>query len=171
MKSDGKNRESYRLKGYDYSQEGSYFVTLCTKDRKPLFGEINNGVMQLTRAGETAVACWKEIPQHFTNVELDEFIVMPDYIHGIILIIKTFRRDVQLNIPTDLPADDYFSQISPKRGSLAVVMRTYKAAVTTVCRQNGIRGFVWQRGYHDHIIRDAKSLSLIHRYIIANPRH
>jgi putative transposase len=171
MKSDEKNRQSYRLKGYDYSQEGSYFVTLCIKDREHLFGEITNGVMQLTRVGEIAVSCWKEIPQHFTNVELDEFIVMPDHIHGIIMIREPFRRDVQLNIPTDAPTDDYFSRISPKRGSLAVVVRTYKAAVTTICRQNGIGEFEWQRGYHDHIIRDAESLSLIRRYIIANPRH
>ena len=183
MKIDDMNRQSYRHNGYDYSQVGSYFVTLCTKDKEPLFGEIDSGVMRLTRAGGIAAACWKRIPEHFTNVQLDEFVVMPDHIHGIIRIVETLSRDVQLNIPTPLsrslpthppthpPTDDYFSRISPKRGSLAVVVRTYKAAVTTICRQNGIGEFVWQRGYHDHIIRDSDSLSRIRRYIIGNPQH
>ena len=179
MKIDETNRKSYRRKGYDYSQEGNYFVTFCTKEKAHLFGEIRNGVMHLARAGEIAASCWKEIPRHFTNVELVEFVVMPDHVHGIIVIVKTLRRDVQLNIqtpfpkhsPTAPPTDDYFSRISPKRGSLAVVVRTFKAAVTTLCRQNGIGEFEWQRGYHDHIIRDKESLDQIRQYIIANPRH
>jgi REP element-mobilizing transposase RayT len=166
MGNERKNRQSYRLRGHDYSQVGEYFVTLCTKDREHLFGEITNGVVQLTKAGEIAIACWKEIPLHFTNIELDEFIVMPNHIHGILSITETLRRDVQLNIPTD----DYFSRISPKRGSLAVVVRTYKAAVTTICRKNGIGEFAWQRGYYDHIIRDNDSLDRIRAYIIRNPQ-
>ena len=103
---------------------------------------------------------------HSPRAELDEFIVMPDHIHGIIVIAETVRRDVHLNIPTD----DYFSRISPKRGSLAVVVQTYKAAMTTVCRQNGICEFEWQRGYRDHIVRDADSLSRIRQYTTKKPR-
>jgi putative transposase len=113
--------------------------------------------------------------------------VMPDHIHGILEIVDSYRRDVQLNIPTDeqsriptgdamnnpmhILTDDYFSQISPKRGTLKVVVQTYKAAVTTICRQNGIGEFEWQRRYHDHIIRDADSLFRIRHYIRANPFH
>jgi len=96
---------------------------------------------------------------------------MPDHIHGVLTIVETVGRDVQLNIPTDDLTDDYFSLISPKRGSLAVVVRTYKAAVTTICRKNGIGEFEWQRGYYDHVIRSEESLSRIRRYILSNPHH
>lgn len=118
-----------------------------------------------SRAGEIAIVCWKELPLHFAFIEIDEFVLMPDHVHGILRIVKNERRDVQLNIPTD----DYFSRISPRRGSLAVVVRTYKAAVTTICRQNGIGEFKWQSGYHDHIIRNTSLLARIRAYINLNP--
>lgn len=83
-----RRRNSLRLSGYGYSQIGAYFVTMCTKDRDPLFGTIENGMMRLTEAGEIAAECWKQIPGQFPNTELDEFVVMPDHLHGIIVITK-----------------------------------------------------------------------------------
>lgn len=162
-----RRRKQIRLKEYDYSQPGEYYVTICTKDRVHCFGEVMNEEMNLSMIGEIADRCWKELPGHFLNIELDEFVVMPNHIHGIVLILDNpGSRDVRSNIPTD----NYHSRISPKRGSLGVIVRAYKAAVTTLCRRNGIHDFGWQSGYYDHVIRDEKSLMRIRDYIAANPQ-
>ncbi len=83
---DKHHRRSIRLKGYDYSQPGAYFVTVCTQDSAFLFGEVVNGVMVLSGWGRVVVACWRGIPEHFPNVELDASVVMPNHMHGIIII-------------------------------------------------------------------------------------
>jgi putative transposase len=157
-----RRRKNIRLKEYDYSLPGEYFVTICTKDHIHSFGEIVNEEMKLLMIGEIADRCWKELPVHFMNIELDEFVVMPNHIHGIIVIKENdYGRDVQLNVPT---------RLSPKKGTLSIIIRTYKAAVTTLCRRNNINGFGWQSGYFDHIIRDEKSLIRIRDYIATNPQ-
>ncbi len=81
------HRESIRLKDYNYSENGAYFVTVCTQNRENLFGEIVEGKMILSQAGKIVLNCWQEIPQHFQNVELDEFCIMPNHFHGIIFIV------------------------------------------------------------------------------------
>ena len=162
--SNTRRRKRIRLKEYDYSQPGEYFVTICTKDRVHSFGAIANEQMNLSTIGTIACNCWKELPKHFPDVALDEFAVMPNHIHRIVCIIENPGRDVRSNIPTD----DYHSRISPKQGSLGVIVRSYKAAVTTLCRRNSIHDFGWQPGYYDHVIRDEKSLSRIRDYIAAN---
>jgi putative transposase len=78
------DRRSIRLQGYDYSQSGAYFVTICTFQRQHLFGAVNNGEMQLNVTGQIVSAIWQKIPQHFPSVEIDEVILMPDHLHGII---------------------------------------------------------------------------------------
>lgn len=83
------HRKSMRLKGFDYAQEGLYFLTICTHDRKMIFGEIQNGEMQLNAAGLIAQNCWNEIPNHFPNVQLHAFVIMPNHVHGIIEILTT----------------------------------------------------------------------------------
>ena len=82
------HRRSIRLKGYDYTQQGAYFVTICTHQRNCLFGEIVDGEMKLNTNGEIARGSWLSIPRHFQNVELDEFVIMPNHLHGIILIVN-----------------------------------------------------------------------------------
>ena len=83
----GKYRiDSTRLKGWDYSCEGFYYVTICTKDKRPYFGSIEDGEVQLSAIGEIAVSYWMEIPEHFSNVGIDEFVVMPNHVHGIVVI-------------------------------------------------------------------------------------
>jgi putative transposase len=159
-----RRRKQIRLQGYDYSTPGGYFVTICTRDYRRVFGEIIDGRMRLGNMGEIAVRCWKDLPKHFGDIELDEFIVMPNHIHGIIIIHDNPRRDVQLNIPTG----NYHSRISPQRGSLGVIIRTYKAAVTTNCRQQGCRDFKWQSRFYDHIIRNEQSLNRVREYISTN---
>ena len=114
--------------------------------------------MRLSQEGIIAQQCWKQIPRHFENVELDEFVVMPNHIHGII-ILNDHGRDVQLNVPT---------RLSPKKGSLSVIIRTYKAAVTTECRRKGLSDFRWQSRFYEHIIRSDKDLDKIRDYISGN---
>jgi len=80
------HRRSIRLQGYDYSQSGAYFITTCTQNRECLFGEIHNGKMYLNEYGEIAKKCWVEIPKHHQNVQLDEYVIMPNHIHGIVVI-------------------------------------------------------------------------------------
>ena len=164
------HRRSIRLRGYDYSQSGAYFITLCTKNRSSFLGTIVNGEMRLSPIGEVSKKLWYEIPRHFLDVQLDEFVVMPNHIHGIVLLRgdpqRPSGRDVQLNIPTP---QDYYSRISPKKKTLSVIIRTYKAAVTTWCRKSGFTGFQWQAGFYDHIIRSEKSLNRIGSYIATNP--
>jgi putative transposase len=169
------HRRSLRLKGYDYSQSGAYFVTVCTENREPLLGTIVDGEMRPSPVGEVSGRLWGEIPHHFSDVQLDEFVIMPNHLHGVIILWSDkedqnldfpTRRDVQLNVPTK----GYFSEISPKKNTLSVIIRTYKAAVTTWCRQNGFTGFQWQAGFYDHIIRNEKSLNRIRAYIATNPQ-
>ncbi len=176
------HRHSIRLRGYDYSSSGAYFITANVQDRLCLFGAVHQNGVDLNDIGNIARQCWENIPFHF-HVELDEFIIMPDHMHGIIFILpnddnrrgdphddnrrgvpnqdirrgvrdQDIRRGVQLNAPTlnakmNAPTrkDNYYSNISPQKKSLSVIVRTYKAAVTTICRENGFHHFRWQENY------------------------
>jgi REP element-mobilizing transposase RayT len=88
------HRRSIRLKGYDYRRQGAYFVTICTHDRLCLFGEVVGGEMRLNEYGRIALGCWKEIPLHFPQAELDAFVVMPNHVHGIIVLTVGARHAV-----------------------------------------------------------------------------
>ena len=83
------HRRSIRLKGYDYTRAGAYFVTICTKDGACLFGDVADGVMRLNQMGHIVRQCWLAIPDHFPHVLLDEFVVMPNHVHGILVIMPT----------------------------------------------------------------------------------
>lgn len=164
------HRGSIRLKGYDYASPGWYYITICTHSRECFFGDVNDGKMVSSQIGKTAKEYWLEIPDHFTHVELDEFVVMPNHIHGIV-IINDDRRGVRSNAPTDANIDpqNYFTQISPKSGTLGVIIRSYKSSVTRWCRKNEYEYFQWQRGFYEHIIRNEPELYEIRKYIINNP--
>jgi putative transposase len=157
--------ESIRLKGWDYRNPGYYFVTICTKNREPYFGHIINGEMHLSPVGEIAVQCWREIPYHHTGVGLDEFVIMPNHAHGIIVICNP----VGTLYATSLPDKSTMSEISLRAGSLGVIIRSYKSAVTRLAGLNGFKEFAWQSRYYDRIIRDESSLHRIRQYIIDNP--
>jgi REP element-mobilizing transposase RayT len=166
----GKYRiESIRLKGWDYTSPGEYFVTICTKGMVEWFGRVNGNVMQMNDIGDVARRCWIEIPQHHTDIALDEFIVMPNHVHGIIVINEHHgenRRDVAGNVSTGTTPS-----ISPKSGSLSAIIRSYKSAVTNWCAKHGYDDFTWQPRFYDHIIRNDKSLNTIREYIRNNPAH
>ena len=163
---------SARLRTWDYSWPWWYYVTIVVGDRRCVFGTVRRGHVEPSALGQAAVSFWREIPLHHRHVELDEHIVMPNHVHGIIVLHhrdeedKPDRRDVQLNVSTVNP---FFSNISPPSGSLSVVIRTFKAAVTTWARENGFRTFKWQERFHDHIIRGENDLRRIREYITLNP--
>ena len=155
-------RKSIRLKGYDYSQQGMYFVTVCTYNHHFLFGHIAEERMILNNAGRFANKCWVEIQEHFTHVALDEFIIMPNHIHGIIIING---KNVGANNYSPLQINQFRS---PSR-TIGSMIRGFKIGVTKWFRANTNVYNVWQRNYYEHIIRNEKKLNKIREYIINNP--
>jgi putative transposase len=166
-------RDSLRLKGYDYSEPGEYFITICTADRRQIFGEIDGGRLRLSVLGKIVDECWRKIPEHFAHTSLPAFQIMPNHMHGIIHIGPC--RGVQLNAPTENlvagPTGDMFSAISPGKGTLGVIVRTFKAAVMSEARRGGryLGHSLWQRSFYDRIIRDDREHFLVEQYITLNP--
>jgi putative transposase len=157
------NRRSIRLKGYDYSQEGVYFVTICSANGKCLFSDINNGHIDLNHFGEIVYRCWLDIPIHYPNVQLDEFVVMPNHIHGIVIID---RQIVGVQNIEPLQQNRY-QHIIP--GSLGAIIRGFKIGVTKWLHRYKNIHRIWQRNYYEHIIRNESELNRIRKYIIENP--
>lgn len=166
-------RRSIRLRGYDYSQEGGYFVTICNKDRTCLFGTIVENKMQLNEAGRFVDDCWKQIPTHFPRVILDEYKIMPNHVHGIIMIegnvgvqnLEPLQKS--LREPTHETPENKFQHIIPN--SMGSIVRGFKIGVTKWFRQNTRVHVVWQRNFYEHIIRNDDSLNRIREYIMYNP--
>jgi len=173
---DRHHRRSIRLKGRDYTQPGAYFVTICTRERECLFGEIVDGVMRLNEAGHAAQQCWMDIPDHFPQVVLDEAIIMPNHIHGIIM---THRRGEASAIPPHVSQEQPRSNASPlqKRPngtqprSLSAIVQNFKSMSSR--RMKAARGMlrapVWQRNYYEHVVRNDEELKSIREYILRNP--
>lgn len=159
------HRRSIRLKGYDYSQPGWYFVTLCTQNREMLFGDVVNGKMVLNSGGKIAKICWVDILTHFSNVDLDKFIIMPNHVHGIIHIIGN-NNVVGVQDFEPLRKNKY-QKIIPY--SLGSIIRGFKTGVTKWFRKNTDIYNVWQRNYYERIIRNEPELNRIRKYIIDNP--
>ena len=163
-----KRRRSLRLRGYDYSQPGAYFVTICTRNRLPIFGRIDQGRMLLNNCGKIATRKWEQLDKRFPEIEIDEFIVMPDHMHGIIVIpdptgvwaIHELPRQREKNSP-----------IARRRMTLPMVIGFYKMNTAKAINiANNTRGtHVWQRNYYEHIIRNEDSLNRIRHYIQENP--
>jgi len=153
-------RHSIRLKDYDYSQPGAYFVTIAAFQHENLFGEIMNGEMRLNEYGNIAEECWRAIPEHFPNMELGVYVIMPNHVHGII-VIHEYK-----SLPSVRAR--HASPLRPngvKPNSLGAVVGSFKSAVTHNIGQTNI----WQRNYYEHVIRNEKEWDRIHRYIESNP--
>lgn len=164
------NRKSIRLKNYDYAQEGWYFVTICTKNRIHLFGKISNRQMKLNDQGKIVSGKWNEIPQHYPNVELDEFIVMPNHIHGILHITYTVGvQNVEplQNVESLQNRVNRYQHIIP--GSVGSIIRGFKIGVTKWFRKNTDIHNVWQRNFWENIVRNETDLVRIREYIKHNP--
>ncbi|MBI2172040.1 MAG: transposase [Chloroflexi bacterium] len=162
-------RRSIRLPGYDYASPGGYFVTLCTFQRLPLFGDIVNGEMHLNNCGRIAQDCWNAIPGHFPNARLDAFIVMPNHVHGVLWLTPVGAQHaapLRSAVPRHTATPN---NVLP--GSLGAIVRSYKSAVSrnaSTIHQTTPR-FLWQRNYYERIIRDDAELNAVRQYIIDNP--
>ena len=171
------HRCSIRLKNYDYSQPGAYFVTICVHCRVCLFGEIINGKMQLNEVGQIVVECFKEIPQHFRNVEHDVFVVMPNHIHGILFITPATHACRHAGPKTQLPIETSWARhasplhsATPKLPPLGTIVGSFKSAVTRrVNLQHNLSGkCLWQRNYYEHVVRDEAELQQLREYVVNN---
>jgi len=165
------HRRSVRLYGYDYSETGSYFVTICTHEQTPLFGKINNGEMQLNSYGRIANKHWMSITSQFPNTFLHEFVIMPNHIHGIIEINNNPapKNNHELSNHDMINPGGFAGTMNPMPCvNLARIVRWYKGRTTFECRKKQFT-FAWQRSYYEHIIRDDEDHYRIAEYIINNP--
>ncbi|KKR07646.1 MAG: hypothetical protein UT32_C0008G0001 [Parcubacteria group bacterium GW2011_GWC2_39_14] len=164
-------RRSTRLPGYNYARPGMYFVTICTHKKEMLFGEIKSNQIVLSDLGDNVEYYWKEIPKHFPNTTLQEYVVMPNHFHGIIVISATLTADVGVQNFEPLHRlipHNAFQKIIPK--SIGSIVRGFKIGVTKWSRNNGKNYIVWQRNFYEHIIRNEIELLNIKKYIINNPQ-
>jgi len=142
-------RKNPRLPGYDYSQAGAYFVTICTKNRKWFLGEIRKGVMRPSKAGKMVLSVWQKLPDRFPNMSIDEHIVMPNHLHGVVIIGD--------------------NQDDASAASLGAMVRAFKALTASKIRSDGEADFGWQRNYFEHVVREERSSNRIREYIQTNP--
>lgn len=164
------HRRSIRLKEYDYSQAGLYFITICTQDRECLFGDVRNGIVELSHIGKIAHNIWYEIPQHFDHGELDEFVLMPNHLHGIIVIRRgLINQTPTTNHPTATNDQNQWVLMQNPKQTLGKIIRFYKAKTTRLVHDRGFNYFVWQRNYYEHIIRKEYELNKIRGYTQNNP--
>jgi len=166
------------LRGYDYAQSGAYFITIVTQNRASLFGHVANGKMVLNDAGMATQNCWLEIPNHYPNVTLDEFVIMPNHIHGIIVIndidppnvvvgVQNFEPIQQIEPIHIATKQNRYQKIISK--SIGSIIRGFKIGVTKWFRQHTDVYDVWQRNYYEHIVLNDDELNAIRQYIINNP--
>ena len=193
------HRRSIRLKGYDYSQAGAYFITICCQDRECRFGKIENDEMILNKYGQIAYDEWLKLPERFSNFELDVFQIMPNHMHGIIVL-----NDVMVNgqpqqkgqpqgiAPTVAESNvgagftpAHHTETIKTNATVGDIVGAYKSLVANGCldihkqkwagvnrataRVTPTMGKIWQRNYHEHIIRNEQSNQTISNYIINNP--
>jgi REP element-mobilizing transposase RayT len=146
-----KRKNSLRLEGYNYAQEGAYFVTILAYRRLHIFGSIENDVVTLTKLGEIIESCWQQIPQHFPSIELDVFVIMPNHLHGVLVLHNDDEQSV----------------------SLSHIIGTFKGSVT----RNANKAIldidldfpIWHRSFHDRIIRNEREYNYIAHYVATNP--
>lgn len=145
------HRRSIRLKGYDYSQAGAYYVTILTYQRDRFLGEIVNHEMHLNLFGKIVLQTWNNLPRHYPHLKLGAFVIMPDHVHGILILDDNPQCTERHGIPEIVRA-----------------LKTFSARrINRLCGSEGIP--VWQRNYYEHIIRNDKDMERIVRYIETNP--
>lgn len=190
----GKYRsESARKQNWDYGSDAAYFITICTKDRQHFFGEIQKGKIQISPAGAIADVLWFEIKNHAKNIELGEYVVMPNHVHGILILngnnvgttnvgtthalsLPTDNDDptvgtghaLSLPEPTNTPTPGQQRFQNQGNNTISSIIGSYKSAVTKSCNRLGLP-FAWQTRFHDHIIRNDESFQRISEYIKNNP--
>ena len=191
---DKHHRRSIRLRGYDYTQAGGYFVTICAQNRECLFGNVVEMAMRLNDAGQMVQSVWNELPQHYPGVDVDAFVVMSNHIHGIIVLMDDdivvgagprARPIGPRACPDNRESPPFDGQPRGVRGqprgvaptmSLPDVVHRFKSLTTARFRHDVIHnnwhpfhGGLWQRNYYEHVIRNESELDRIREYIVANP--
>lgn len=155
------HRRSVRLRHYNYTNAGAYFVTICVQNRECLFGDVVDDEMRLNDAGKMVQSVWDELPSKYPGVEIDQFIVMPNHVHGIVVLVGAGLA---------LPSNSGAASSAPTLG-LGDVIRTFKSisaiAVNRLLARSGRP--LWQRNYYEHIIRNDEDLGDIREYIAHNP--
>jgi putative transposase len=188
------HRRSIRLKGYDYSQAGAYFITICCQDRECRFGKIENDQMVLNEFGAITYNEWNKLPERFSNFELDVFQIMPNHMHGIIVLVGAGLTPARLTPARLTPAQNDQTAGTNRAGANPAptgdIIGAYKSLVANECLKifksrwpegnpendqwAGVNpaptmGKLWQRNYYEHIIRNEQSYQTISNYIICNP--
>lgn len=177
---------SARLSTWDYSSNAAYFLTMCTANRQHYFGKIEDSEMQLSKIGEYALECWMKIPAYFPYFYLDAFVIMPNHVHGIVLIEKPFvDRGRDSNVVAHAlslrqsnsaePGQSNYNEPQPRhfrfrnqgKNTISGMIGSFKSAVSKYCNENSL-SFGWQSRFHDHIIRDKEEFYQIRNYIIHN---
>ena len=180
--------ESTRLKDWDYSQPGWYYVTICTKNKELLFGEIFNNKMRLNEYGEIVKQCWNDLINHYKNMKMDKFVIMPNQTHGVVVILGIDTDDntcMDVNINTNTVETGFkpvstptaTSPLTPQSSSnkkqytLSEIIRGFKTfsarKINQLRNTSGVS--VWQHRFHDRIIRDEHELYNVRNYIKNNP--
>lgn len=188
---------SARLQTWDYANNGAYFITICTQNREHFFGNIKNGIMQLSEIGKLAAQFWYEIPNHFSMVELGNFVVMPNHVHGILIMnhpvetrliasdnnnetIDEIRLNASDNENSNINETRSIASLEDGTGgfsgnknpmlndNISKIVRWYKGRCSFECRKFN-PNFGWQSRFHDHIIRNSESFEKIQHYIEQNP--
>jgi REP element-mobilizing transposase RayT len=162
---------SSRLQTWDYGTNGAYFITICTQNREHFFGVVQNSIMQLSETGKISEQLWIEIPNQFPFIELGNFVVMPNHVHGILIINKIVSPSVETRLIASLPNKNggFSGDKNPMlNDTISKIIRWYKGRCTFECRKIN-SDFSWQSRFHDHIIRNSKSFDIIQNYIFENP--
>jgi putative transposase len=169
-----KRRRTIRVQGYDYTQAGAYFITICTRDRECLLGKVVNGLVQLNETGRLVESVWLQTATVRPDIELDAYVIMPNHFHAVFFIHEsrgvpgaTHRVAPTIN---HAAAGKTRRPTGPKPGSVGAVMAQFKSLVSKRINltQKNLAGSVWQRNYYEHVIRDEASLNRIREYIATN---
>ena len=155
-----KDRKKTRLAGYDYAQDGHYFITICSKNREEFFGKIVNGRMALNELGMIVENQWLWLAGQYDYVRLDEYVIMPNHVHGILVIDNCW--------PVGTGRDLSLPSVG-KTKSVSELIGAFKTTSSKLIHLNGLEYFFWQRSFYDHIIRNESALNNIREYIANNP--
>jgi len=164
------HRRSLRVPGYDYSQPGAYFVTICTHGKDALLGKVVDGTVHLSEAGQIVQACWEELPTRYPEMVLDAFVVMPNHLHGIVVIAVEVAQSQAPAVGAihELPLPQH---VQRRRMLLPRAVGYFKRnAAKRIKQLRGTPGVpVWQRNYYERVIRNERELAAVREYIALNP--
>jgi len=172
-------RKLHRLTNWDYSSDGIYYITICCFEKRSYLGNVCNNKVTLAEIGAISSVYWHEIPNHFPHVKLDEFIIMPNHIHGILILDKSIvstRHGALLKVHSydnkqQGSAKDINRFSQPIKNSVSVIINQFKSSVKRWCNKNGFTNFQWQSRFYDQILQNEIALEKVREYIHNNPRN